>query len=98
MDQANTAEFNKLNQRFDTLMDFLRQHVPTKEELNQEFDKLRSEVATKEELRILTTSIDAYAKIAKVYFQDVTIMGARVSRMEAWIMAAATKVGVDYKP
>jgi hypothetical protein len=98
MDQANTAEFNKLNQRFDTLMDFLRQHVPTKEELSQELTKLREEVATKEELRLLTNSIDAYAKIAKDYYQEVTIMGARVSRMEAWIMTAAAKFGLDYKP
>lgn len=98
MDQANTAELNKLNQRLDSLMDFLREHVPTKEEFGQELTKLREEVATKEELRILTNSIDAYAKIAKDYFQEVTVMGARVSRMEAWIMAAATKLGVEYKP
>jgi chromosome segregation ATPase len=98
MDQELKSEFNRIDERFNKLMDFLRENVPTREELNQEFDQLRSQVATKEELRILTSSIDAYAKIAKDYFQELTVMGARVSRMEAWIMAAAAKLGVDYKP
>ena len=98
MDQDLKSEFSRIDGRFDTLMDFMREHVPTKEEISQELDKLRSEVATKDELRVLTNSIDAYAKITKDYFQEVTILGARVSRMESWIQAAAAKLGVEYRP
>jgi hypothetical protein len=54
-------------------------------------------VEDRKKLKILTNSIDAYAKIARDYFQEVTVMGARVSRMESWIQAAA-KLGVEYKP
>jgi len=98
MDQDLKNEFDRLDQRFETLLDFLRRNVPTKEELTQELDKLRTDVATKDELRVLTNSIDAYAKIAKDYFQEVTVMGARVNRMEAWIQSTAAKLGVEYKP
>jgi hypothetical protein len=98
MDQDLKNEFNRIDQRFDSLLDFMRRNVPIKEELTLELEKLRSEVATKDELRILTNSIDTYAKIAKDYFQEVTVMGARVSRMEAWIQSTAAKLGVEYKP
>ena len=98
MDQELKNEFDRLDQRFDALLDFLRRYIPTKEELTQELVNIRSEVATKDELRLLTNSIDAYATIAKDYFQEVTVMGARVTRMEAWIQAAALKLGVEYKP
>jgi hypothetical protein len=77
---------------------FFDETSPTKEELTQELNNIHSEVATKDELRVLTNSIDAYAKITKDYFQEVTVMGARVTRMEAWIQAAALKLGVKYKP
>ncbi|HKR10932.1 MAG TPA: hypothetical protein VJT15_02650 [Pyrinomonadaceae bacterium] len=98
MDQDLKNGFDRLDQRFETLLDFLRRNVPTKEELTQELNKLRTDVATKDELRVLTNSIDAYAKIAKDYFQEVTVMGTRISRMESWIQAAAVKLGVEYKP
>lgn len=98
MDQDLKNEFHRLDERVEALLDFLRRNVATREELTQELAKIRSEVATKDELRVLTNSIDAYAKIAKDYFQEVTVMGARVTRMEAWIQAAALKLGVEYKP
>jgi hypothetical protein len=63
-----------------------------------QIDQLRSEVATKEELRALTQTIDGLVKIVKDYYQEVTIMSARMTRMEAWIQQAARQIGVDYKP
>ncbi len=82
MDQDLKNEFDRIDQRFDTLIEFLRQNFPTKAELTEELETLRSDIATKAELRLLTNSIDAYAKIAKDYFQEVTVLGAPVSRMK----------------
>ena len=61
----------------------------------------REEVATKldlEELRgdfiNLQTSVDAYAKKADDYFQEMVMLSHKVDRHEKWIQALATKLGV----
>ena len=79
---------------FKTLRDFLRKNMVTKQDL----EELRSEVATKEELRVLTKTIDGLVKMVKDFYQEVTMMSVRMTRMEAWIQKAANKIGVEYKP
>ena len=97
MDQETKSEFNNINQRLDTVFEFLRQHMVTRQELDESLADLRSDVATKEELRALIKSVDAFAKLGKDYFQEVAVVGARVTRMEAWIEQAAKQIGVQYK-
>lgn len=94
MDQQH----DDISKRLDNLTSFLRENMVTKQELTEQIDQLRSEVVTKEELRALTTTIDGLAKIVKDFYQEVTIMSARVTRMEAWIHQAARQIGVEYKP
>lgn len=84
----------EIKQEFESLRDFLRENMATKQDLQD----LRAEMVTKEELRILTNSVDAYAKLAKDYFQEVTVMAKRVNRMEEWIQKVAEKIGVRYEP
>jgi hypothetical protein len=60
-----------IKQEFESLRHFLQQNMATKHEL----EELRSQMVTKEELRVLTNSIDA--KIAQDYFQEMTVMSAR---------------------
>jgi len=91
MDQETKNEFKSLR-------DFLRENMVTKQELTQQIDQLRSEVVTKEDLRALTTIIDGLAKLVKDFYQEVTIMTARMTRMEDWIQQAAREIGVEYKP
>ncbi|MCX6764183.1 MAG: hypothetical protein NTU58_00520 [Candidatus Nealsonbacteria bacterium] len=65
----------------------------------------REEVATKpdlEELRKdfsdLQTSVDAYAKKADTYFQEMLVLAHKVDRHEKWLHQIAEKVGIklDY--
>lgn len=61
----------------------------------------REEVATKkdlEELRKdfarLESGVDAYAKKADTYFQEMVMLGHKVDRHEKWIQQLAKKLGV----
>jgi hypothetical protein len=87
MDQETMNEFKALRT-------FLAEHMVTK----QDFAELRSEVVTKEELRALTMTIDGFVKMVKDYYQEVTIVSSRITRMEAWIQNASDKIGIEYKP
>jgi predicted nuclease with TOPRIM domain len=105
MDQDTKTEFSRVNDRLDNLsdrvdhlIDFLHKNMVTREELKQTIEELRAEVATKEELRVLARSVDAFVKLSKDYYQELTIMSARVNRIEEWIQRAALQVGIDYKP
>jgi hypothetical protein len=105
MDQDTKTEFSRVNDRLDNLsdrvdhlIDFLHKNMVTREELKQTIEELRAEVATKEELRVLARSVDAFVKLSKDYYQELTIMSARVNRIEEWIQRAARQVGIDYKP
>jgi hypothetical protein len=72
---------------------FLYKEMPTKQEMDERFTQL----PTKEDFNILQTSVDAYAKQSKDYYQEVTVVVAKVSKIEAWIKQAAPKLGIEYK-
>ena len=64
----------------------------------------REEVATKldlEELRgdfiNLQTSVDAYAKKADTYFQEMVMLSHKVDRHEKWLLEIAEKLGIKLK-
>jgi hypothetical protein len=79
------------------LKNFLYEHMPTKEEMQSGFNALRKELASKKDLDLLRNAVDAYAKQSKDYYQEVTVLVAKVQRMEAWIQQAAVKLGVEYQ-
>ena len=61
----------------------------------------REEIATKQDLEDLKedfrnpqTSVDAYAKKADDYFQEMVMLAHKVDRLEKWIHQIAEKVGV----
>lgn len=55
-----------------------------------------AQVATKDDIKLLQNSMDVFAKQTKDYYQEVTVMVAKVSRMEAWIQKTANKIGIAY--
>ena len=64
----------------------------------------REEVATKldfEALRKdfsnLQTSVDAYAKKADAYFQEMVMLSHKVDRLERWVLELADKLNVRLK-
>lgn len=62
-------------------------------EFKQVNDRL-GQTATKEELNRLTNSVDAYAKQAETYMQEMLALGHKVDRLEQWIMKVAETTGV----
>jgi hypothetical protein len=42
----------------------------------------------------LQTSIDAYAKKADTYFQEMVLMSHKMERLEKWLHQVADKVGI----
>jgi|GEM_PF-2004591 len=77
--------------QFQAIFDYID---ATKKEIIEE---ILDEVASKKDLAHLQSSVDGFAKQSKDYYQEVTVVIAKVNRMEAWIQKAATKIGVDYK-
>lgn len=62
----------------------------TRDEMKDMVDNL----VTKEEFSNLQTSVDAYAKKADAYFQEMVMLTHKVDRMEKWIQQIAEKVGI----
>ncbi|MEN3325626.1 MAG: hypothetical protein V7638_433 [Acidobacteriota bacterium] len=87
MDQETKNEFVALR-------NFLQETMVTK----QEVQDLREELPTREDFNRLQISVDGIAKNFLDQQQEQVIGASRSSRMEAWIIKAASKIGVEYKP
>ena len=61
-----------------------REEIVTKLEFNE----------LKEDFRNLQSSVDAYAKRADAYFQEMVMLTHKVDRHEKWIQQIAEKLGV----
>ena len=99
-----------MNKDFSELIEYLDKkfnETAKKEEVNERFDKLFDIFATKEDLKEvianlptkedfinLQTSVDAYAKKADTYFQEMVALTHKVDRHEKWILQIAEKLGV----
>ena len=62
----------------------------TKEDLKEAVSNL----ATKEDITNLQSSVDAYAKKADAYFQEMVMISHKVDRLEKWICEIAKKIGM----
>lgn len=51
----------------------------------------------KKEFNKLQSSVDAYAKKADAYFQEMIMLARKVDRLEKWILQLAEKTGVSLK-
>ena len=79
-------KFGKVDEKFQRLFDVFA----TKDDLKEATEKL----ATKEDVNNLLTSIDAYAKKADTYFQEMVMLAHKVERHEKWIRQIAEKLGI----
>lgn len=87
MDQETSTAINNLR-------DFLEKNMMTRVEIEERFDQL----PTREDFNQLQISVDGIAKQFQDQKQEQVIGTARALRMEAWIIKAANKIGVEYKP
>ena len=63
-------------------------------ELDEGMKDVKERMATKEDFNNLQTAVDAYAKKADTYFQEMVMLSHKVNRLEKWIQEIAEKVGI----
>ena len=56
--------------------------------IDEKFDEMKKDFVD------LQTSVDAYAKKADAYFQEMLMLSHKVDRHEKWIQQLAEKLGV----
>jgi len=57
-------------------------------------EDLKENKADKKDIRDLTSAVDAYAKRADDYFQEMIMLGHKVDRHEKWIQQIAGKLDI----
>lgn len=70
---------------------------PTKEESvsKDAFESFREEV--RKSFSDLYSAVDAYAKKADTYFQEMVMLAHKVDKLEKWIYRIAEKVGIKFR-
>jgi hypothetical protein len=91
---ATKDELNELKSDVTDLKKFVQTNMVTKQEL----DDLRDELPTRTDFNTLQQSVDGIAKHFQEQKQEQIVGASRSKRMEAWIIKAAEKIGVEYKP
>jgi len=81
------GKFTKIDDRFEKIDVKLI-------ELEENVEGIKSLMVTKEEFNDLQTSVDAYAKKADTYFQEMLMLAQKVDRHEKWLQLIAEKIGV----
>ncbi len=80
--------FTKIDERLNGV-DFHLDHI------DKRFDGVDRELATiRDEVGKLYGGIDAYAKKADSYFQEMVMLAHKVDRHEKWLQQLAEKLGV----
>ena len=62
--------------------------------IDDKIEKLQEFKAEKDDVNELLNSIDAYAKKADTYFQEMVALAHKVDRHEKWILQIAEKLGI----
>ncbi|OGZ20408.1 MAG: hypothetical protein A2654_00515 [Candidatus Nealsonbacteria bacterium RIFCSPHIGHO2_01_FULL_43_31] len=63
-------------------------------DLDNKIEELKENKADKSDISTLMSAIDAYAKKADTYFQEMVMLSHKVNRLEKWIQEIAEKVGI----
>jgi len=63
-------------------------------ELDEGIKDVKERMATKEDFNDFQASVDAYAKKADTYFQEMVILAHKVDRHEKWFHQVADKLGI----
>ena len=74
-----------MNQDFSELVKYLDQKFIR---IDKRFDEVKGDFVN------LQTSVDAYAKKADTYFQEMVMLAHKVDKLEKWVHELAEKVGI----
>ncbi|MFH1509949.1 MAG: hypothetical protein ABID67_02275 [Candidatus Nealsonbacteria bacterium] len=65
--------------------------------LDERFTKIENQLenkADKSDIRVLSDGVDAYAKRADTYFQEMVMLAHKVDKLEKWVHQLAEKIGL----
>ncbi len=62
--------------------------------IDSQLDYLKGHKADKSDVQELMTAVDAYAKKADGYFQEMVMLSGKVDRHEKWLRQVADKLGI----
>ncbi len=85
---------SELEQRFEKLQAFIIEHIASKQDLLD----LKQELPTKVDFQNLQSSVDTIARLQQDNANEIKVLGAQITRLEQWVINAAPKLGVEYKP
>lgn len=91
---ATKEDLKVIDSRVADLQRFVQENLVTKQELDKRFDEL----PTREDFSKVLNAVDGIAKQFKDQADEQSANASRSERMEAWIIKAAHKIGVEYKP
>ena len=83
-----------MNNDFSELIQYLDEKFS---KIETKLDKLEENKADRSDVNNLLNAIDAYAKKADTYFQEMVVLAYKVDRLEKWILQVAEKVGINLK-
>lgn len=83
-------KFSGIDTRFDRVDERIG-HIEDK------LERLEETKADKADINNLLNAVDAYAKKADTYFQEMAALTSKMNRLERWIQEVADKVGVELK-
>ena len=70
----------------------------TREEMQQEFAQLRTDLASKEDISKLYNRLDDLIEETRTYHQEFQVLRYQVQTMREWIEKVAQKIRIEYKP
>jgi len=79
------------NKDIEKIIKAMENVFPTKTDFSDFQDEMRKDFSD------LQISVDAYAKKADTYFQEMLMLSNKVNRIEKWMHEIAEKVGVELK-
>jgi len=88
-----SQKFDKIDERFDEFderFDELPKIFATKEDLKEALEN----ITTKDDFNVLMSAVDAYAKKADTYFQEMVMLSHKVDRHEKWLHLVAERLGI----
>jgi archaellum component FlaC len=88
------GKFQKIDDRFERIDGQFVEVSRQFGEVNNKLEILEENKSDKSDVNDLTTAIDAYAKRADTYFQEMVMLAHKVDRHEKWMHQLADKLGV----
>ncbi len=80
-----------MNQDSSELIEYLSQRF---DKVDSAIDYLKESKADKSDVNNLMNAVDAYAKRADTYFQEMVMLSHKVDRHEKWLHLVAEKLGI----